>query len=176
MQTLLNNQGGGMMQTLLQQKAKQVSTACSSLKTDVQISLKCNYKPEDDILLAPDHCHFQNVAVAHDVRKTEHESLLDVNIDIHRVNHERLHNAVVSVVIQDTFGTKLLQWESEAIDQVNLIDSGISYLMSMAMSMPVQCSALKQMKEMGPCRLQFILEDENGNILDDAAGQIVIEG
>jgi len=172
MQTLLNNQGGGMMQTLLQQKAKQVSTACSSLKTDVQISLKCNYKPEDDILLAPDHFHFQNVAVAHDVRKTEHESLLDVNIDIHRVNHERLHNAVVSVVIQDTFGTKLLQWESEAIDQVNLIDSGISYLMSMT----VQCSALKQMKEMGPCRLQFILEDENGNILDDAAGQIVIEG
>ena len=161
-----------MMQTLLQQKAKQVSTACSSLKTDVQISLKCNYKPEDDILLAPDHFHFQNVAVAHDVRKTEHESLLDVNIDIHRVNHERLHNAVVSVVIQDTFGTKLLQWESEAIDQVNLIDSGISYLMSMT----VQCSALKQMKEMGPCRLQFILEDEDGNILDDAAGQIVIEG
>ncbi len=162
------------MQTLLQQQDTKLVSNCSSLKSDVQVPLKCNYKPEEDILLAPDHVNFQNVAVAHDIRKTEHESLLDVSIDIQRVNHERLHNAVVSVVIQDTFGTKLLQWESEAIDQVNLIDSGISYLMSM--SMPVQCSTLKQMKEMGPCRLQFILEDENGNILDDAAGQIVIEG
>ncbi len=45
----------------------------------------------------------------------------------------------------------------------------LSYLMSMSMSVP--CSVLKQM---GPCRLQLILEDDN--ILDDAAGQIVIEG
>ena len=166
-----------MMQTLLllqHQDAKQVRTACSSLKTDVQVPLKCYYKPEDDILLAPDHCYFLNVSVIHNMRRAEQEALLDVNIDIHRGNHGRLHNVVVRVVIQDAFGTKLLQWQSEALCQVKLLDSGMSYLL--CMSMPVQCSMLKEMKETGPCRLQFILEDENGNILDDATGLMVTEG
>ncbi len=163
-----------MMQTLLQQNTKQVSTAHSALKTDVQAPLKCNYKPEDDILLAPDHGHFQNVAVAHVIRETERQSLLDVNIDIQSANHDRLHNAVVRVIVQNTLGRDVFRWESEVMDQVDLLDSGISS--SMSMSIPVQRSMLKQIKEMGSCRLQFILEDEDGNILDDAAGQIVIEG
>ncbi len=163
-----------MMQTLLQQNTKQVSTAYSALKSDVQAPLKCNYKPEDDILLAPDHGHFQNVAVAQDVRKTEHQSLFDVNIDIHHANHDRLHNAVVRVIVQNTLGRDVFRWESEVMDHVDLLDSGISS--SMSMSMPVPCSVLKQMTAMESCRLQFILEDEDGNILDDAAGQIVIEG
>jgi len=141
-------------------------------RAEAQCAWTCNYRPEDDRLSAPKHGYFLNVSVALDMHETGRDVYLDVQTDVRRVNPEVLCNAVVRVVVQDTRGTELLLWESDAIDQMYLLDSEISHFMRISILMP--SSLLKWIEKRGPHHVQCILAHEQGDILDSVSGKIVI--
>lgn len=162
------------MQDLRQQWLEQAGPAQHSLKKngEAQCTWRCTYRPLEDVLSAQQHRFFCDVSIAPGMSTLAHFAYMNVQIDAHHTQHEILCGALIRVTVKDTQGKALFQWESAVIDEICLRDSDVSH--AMCMSIPIPCSLLDQGEEGGIYGLAFEIEDEQGVILDDTAGKIVL--
>ena len=160
-----------MQKTLTEQQTAAIHGVFSHVSNDVNTSQswQCSYQADDELFLAPEHSFFTGVTVPQCMDKLG-MPVLNIRIDMHPVSTSSLRNARIRIMIQNNSSSAVLNWTSDTLGQMDRPVTGASYPMCFAI--PMGHSALQSIKPDASNRFYIMLEDEKGNIIDDATGQI----
>ncbi len=160
-----------MQTTLTEQQTAAIHRFFSHVSNDIDASQswQCSYRADDELFLAPDHSFFTGVSVAPCMEKLG-MPVLNIRIDMHPVSAPSLRNARIRVTVRNNSGRAVLNWTSDTLGQMDRPVTGAGYPMCFAI--PMDDSALQSIRPDASNRFYIMLEDEKGNIIDDATGQI----
>ena len=160
-----------MQKTLTQEQTAAINTFFDTVSKEVNMlqSWQCHYQADDELFLAPNHSFFTGVSVPRCMDKIG-MPVLNIRIDMHPITAKNLQNARVHVTVRNNTGSAVLNWSSKTLGQMDRPVLGNGYPMCFAI--PMDPSVLQRVKPDKTMRFCVVLEDQDGNILDDAMGEI----
>ena len=130
----------------------------------------CEYTAQDVHLWAPDHLLVREMAVATKMERMGSSALLDIRMDLNDISDEVLQNTIIHIHIRDTFS--MTQYAGLARAEDALFVNPEDGLPGFHMSFPIEREVLERLEANGPNSIHLILEDKDGEILDDVIGAI----
>ena len=163
-----------MMKTALEQTTKAAelienATVDGTIEHD-DLTWQCEYIQQDPHLWVPDHLWIREMAVAENLESIGSSALLDIRLELDDISDVVLQNTTIRIHVRDTFG--MSQYVGQAKAECFLFFRLKGSLSGLHVSFPIEREVLDRLEANGPNCIHLILEDKEGEFLDDVIGEL----
>ena len=131
---------------------------------------QCEWTRLDENLWAPDHLCIRNMAVAESLESTGSCALLDIRMELAEISDEVLQNITIRIHVRDTFGMSQYVGQAQADDFLYVRPEDA--LRGLHVSFSIEREVLDRLEANGSNSIHLILEDKDGEILDNVIGEL----